>query len=302
MDLTPKQLAALSRRERSALRLASLVNESPRAKAATRWFSETITRHWMTLVSSRRMNLVGMEKMEALRPDRGVLLAANHRSFFDMFMVLTYLHRRVSFCERFYFPVRSAFWYDHPAGWVVNGIAAGMAMYPPIFRETEKRDITRLGLDFLAEALAKPGTVVGVHPEGTRGKGPDPYELLPAEQGFGRIVLGSHPIVVPIFINGMTNDFITECRSTLDGTGIPILIVFGDPVDLSEFEGEDPQRLRAQINVGRKVLGEIAKLAELEKRVRAELGRGAKLDEAVARARSALDAERGVADEPAVVR
>jgi 1-acyl-sn-glycerol-3-phosphate acyltransferase len=271
MHLSPDQLSTLTRRERIALRLGAYVNESARGKAAARWFSEAVTSRWMTLVSERRMVLVGMEHMEALKPDRGVLLAANHRSFFDMYMVLTYLHKRVSFCERVFFPVRSSFWYDHFVGMAINAACSTMAMYPPIFREAEKREVTRVGLDFLAEQLQHPGTVVGIHPEGTRGKGPDPYELLPAEQGFGRVVLGARPIVVPIFINGMSSDLAAECRSTFDGTGIPIIMAFGKPVDLSEFDGADPHRLRSQIEVGRKVLGEIQKLSEVERRMRAEL-------------------------------
>jgi len=271
MDVTPELLAPLTRSERVAFRFGRFVNESARLKAVARWWSHTVSSPWMTLVSSRRMHLDGMEKLAALRPDRGVLLASNHRSFFDMYMITTYLDRDTDLCQRLYFPVRSAFWYDRPIGVAVNATASAMSMFPPIFRETEKRELTRRGLDFLAAELARPGTVVGIHPEGRRGKGPDPYELLPAEQGFGRVVLSARPIVIPIFVNGMTNDFVAECRSTLDGTGIPIIMVFGDPVDLSEFDGADPTRLRAQIDVSRTVLREIAKLAEREKLLRAEL-------------------------------
>ena len=224
----------------------------------------------MTLVSSRRMHLIGIDEMAELRPDRGVVLAANHRSFFDMYMVLTYLHKRATFCERVFFPVRSSFWYDHFTGMAVNAACSTMAMSPPIFREPEKREVTRVGLDFLAEQLQHPGTVVGIHPEGTRGKGPDPYELLPAEQGFGRVVLTARPIVIPIFINGMSSDLLAESRSTFDGTGMPIIMVFGPPMDLSQWAGADPHRLRSQIEVGRTVLGEIQKLSEVERRVRAE--------------------------------
>jgi hypothetical protein len=80
------------------------------------------------------------------------------------------------------------------------------------------------------------------------------------------VVLASHPIVVPVFIKGLTNDFFAECASTFRGTGEPIVIVFGDPVDTSEVAGEDPQRLRAQVAVGRKVLDEIRELAQATKR------------------------------------
>jgi len=262
-------LSPLGRFERAALRLGSWVNDSPQRKRAARRFNEAFTGRWMNLVSSRRMTLLGLEHVTALRPDRGVLLAANHRSFFDMYMVLTHLHRRVDWCERAYFPVRSAFWYDHPLGVLTNAVASAMSMYPPIYRETEKRGVTRAGLDWLAAELQRPGTVVGIHPEGTRNKGDDPYALLPPEQGFGRVVLGAKPIVVPAFVNGMTNHFVSECRSTLDGSGIPIIIAFGPPLDFGDLLDADPQRLRAQIAIGRRVLDVIAELAALERAERA---------------------------------
>ena len=271
VQLTPQQLGLLSMRERAALRIAAFVNERPRVKGASVWFSETFTTRWMELVSASRVTVVGLEKLRRLRPDRGVLIAANHRSFFDMFMVLTHTHQHVEFCERFFFPVRSAFWYDHVVGLTLNAVTAGMAMYPPVFREPHRRDVTRVGLDFLADELRQPATVVGIHPEGMRGTGPDPYELLPAEPGFGRVVLTANPVVVPVFINGLGNDFVAECWSTFRGTGAPIVIVFGDPVDTSEFAGADPRRLRAQVAVGRKVLAEIRELARVDALVRASL-------------------------------
>jgi 1-acyl-sn-glycerol-3-phosphate acyltransferase len=267
-------ISPLTRFERVALRLGRVMNESPRAKRAARRFNETVTGRWMHLVSARRMVLLGVEHLTALSPDRGVLLAANHRSFFDMYMVLTHLHQQVPWCERAYFPVRAAFWYEHPLGVLTNLAASGMSMYPPIYREAEKRDLTRAGLDWLAAELRRPGTVVGIHPEGTRNKGDDPYDLLPPEQGFGRVVLGARPIVIPIFVNGMSNDFISECRSTLDGTGIPIIIAFGPPVDFGELLDADPQRLRAQIAVGRRVMEAIAQLGAAEREERAARARG----------------------------
>jgi 1-acyl-sn-glycerol-3-phosphate acyltransferase len=269
--LAEDDLASLTGFERFSLSLGSWVNESPRLKRATKRFNEAVTGRWMRLVSEARIDLLGLEHATSLECDRGVLLAANHRSFFDMYMVLTHLHRHVDWWHRAYFPVRSVFWYDHPFGVLINGLASAMSMYPPIYRETEKRGATRAGLDFLAAELQRPGTVVGIHPEGTRNKGDDPYDLLPAEPGFGRVVLQARPIVLPIFINGMTSNFVSECRSTFDRTGPPIIIAIGAPVDFGDLLDADPQRLRAQVAIGRRVLEEIAKLAELEKARRAEL-------------------------------
>ena len=171
--------------------------------------------------------------------------------------------------------MRSTFWYDHPLGLLTNAMVSGMSMYPPIYREVEKRSVTRLGLDFLAAELQRPGTLVGIHPEGTRNKGDDPYDLLPAEQGFGRVVLSARPIVLPVFINGMANDFIHECRSTLDGSGMPIIMSFGPPVEFGEMLEADPQRLRAQVAIGRRVLEEIAALGSIERAERETLATSA---------------------------
>ncbi|MFO0572181.1 MAG: hypothetical protein U0263_41550 [Polyangiaceae bacterium] len=70
--------------------------------------------------------------------------------------------------------------------------------------------------------------------------------------------------MLPIFINGMTSHFVSECRSTFDGTGPPIIIAIGAPVDFGTLLDADPQRLRAQVAVGGARAGRTAKLAELE--------------------------------------
>ncbi|MEB2312253.1 MAG: lysophospholipid acyltransferase family protein [Sorangiineae bacterium] len=271
MRVTDTDLTPLGRFERAALRVGSFVNERPRVKSITQHFNRAVTSRWMTLVSERRIHLEGLEHVTRLAPERGVVLAANHRSFFDMYMILTYLTKHVSWCKRALFPVKSGFWYDHPLGMLTNALASAMSMYPPVFRETEKRAITRRGLDFLAEELQKPGTVVGIHPEGTRNKGSDPYALLPPEQGFGRLVLTARPLVLPIFVNGMTNDFVAECRSTFDGSGVPIIIAFGSPIDFGTLLDADRERLRSQIAVSRRALDVIAELGRAERALRARL-------------------------------
>lgn len=263
--------AALSRLERFSLSVCKFVNERPQYKRFAQSYNLAISRRWMTLVSERRIHLIGTEVLRALEPDRGVLLAANHRSFFDMYMILTYLVRNATFCRQVYFPVRSSFWYDNVIGLGINAVVSGMAMYPPVFREPEKRGVSRAGLDFLAEQLRHPGNIVGMHPEGTRSKHEDPYELLPPERGFGRVVLQSQPIVLPIFINGMGNDLAKECWGTMTRKGKPIIIAFGEPVDLQDLYGGDFTRLRSQMEVGKRVLGKIADLAATERRYRSQL-------------------------------
>ncbi|MCH7801537.1 MAG: NAD-dependent epimerase/dehydratase family protein [Chloroflexi bacterium] len=162
------------------------------------------------------------------------------------------------------------FFYDNPLGIFLNAAFTSCTMFPPIFRPLNKRGVTRAGLNFLALELQSPETLCGIHPEGTRGKGPDPYQLLPAEPGFGRVVLQARPIVVPVFIGGLSNDIAREVRRNF-GDRDPVIIIFGDPVDLSDFDDVDPRLLRNQVKVGRRVLQDVARLAEQEKRVRQEL-------------------------------
>ena len=268
---TPEILAPLTPFERLSLRLGRFANGTPAVKTALQHFNDAFNSRFLQIVSAGRVHVVGIEKMIALRPDRGVIIAANHRSFFDMHMITKALHDHVDWYQRTFFPIRSAFFYERPAGVLVNAILCGMAAFPPVFRTPEKREATRFGMDFLTDQLRHPGTLVGIHPEGKRGTGSDPYEILPGEPGFGRLVLEARPIVIPVFLNGLGNHFGEEFRSTLAGTGTPIVIVFGDPMDLSAFSGGDPHRLRSQIDVSRVVLDGIRQLAEVERGERARL-------------------------------
>ena len=60
---------------------------------------------------------------------------------------------------------------------------------------------TTTALEKMVEIVKQPGNVLGMHPEGTRGKGDDPYTFLPAQPGVGKLALvaqaGRHPRVHP---------------------------------------------------------------------------------------------------------
>jgi 1-acyl-sn-glycerol-3-phosphate acyltransferase len=206
--------------------------------------------------------VLGTEHLARLPADRGVLLAPNHRSFFDLFVAARVAYGQLGSCNRLYFPVRSRFWYDSFAGLAVNVLATGCSMYPPIFRPAPKRDVTRAGLDFLASELRKPGTLAGMHPEGTRSRGSDPYTLLPAEGGFGRVVLLARPSVVPVFVDGLSNSLFAEARRAFMGANAPIRVVFGPALKLALEPAMEPSRLRSQIEIGRRALESIADLAK----------------------------------------
>ena len=270
MDISSEDLATLTSVERRALAFASWVNESPRIRTITHWVNSNIHRHFVTLLTSRRIHLIGIDKITRLRPDRGVLIASNHRSFFDQYVIASYMYQNVIHWNEFFFPVRSGFWYDTALGILLNLLFSTTSMFPPIFRPREKRGVTRAGLNFLAERLKSPKTLVGIHPEGTRNKGEDPYELLPPEPGFGRVALYARPIVIPIFINGLSNNPVDEISQNF-GSKRPVIVVYGDPIDFSEFGDADLRLFRNQVKAGRKVLSEVAKLGKIERETRARL-------------------------------
>jgi 1-acyl-sn-glycerol-3-phosphate acyltransferase len=224
----------------------------------------------------------GLEETMALRPTTGVMLVANHRSFFDSYaMLLACYMGPVPWSKSLQFPVRSNFFYDHPLGIVINAAIAGGAMYPPIFRQAERRQLNDEALDRMVEILQRPGSVLGMHPEGTRGKGPDPYALLPAQPGVGKVALLAKPMVVPAFINGLGNNIVEDIRVNFTKEARrskAIITVFGPPVDYDDLKAEKP-RPTLYKKAADRFMAEVKKLAEIERGLRSDLMTGKISDE-----------------------
>src|SRR4029079_17428668 len=132
-------------------------------------------------------HVYGIERLPRFDRDKSYLVVSNHRSFFDLYVVTGYLVNR-DMPHRLVFPVRSQFFYDRPLGLFVNGVMSFFAMYPPVFRERSRAALNLASLDETVRLLRRGGTFVGLHPEGMRSKGGDPYALLPAQGGVGRII------------------------------------------------------------------------------------------------------------------
>jgi len=235
----------LTRIEELAIRLATATNTHPVGQLLQDKFLRGVAYTWVRAVLARRCLFDGLDELIARRPEKGVLLASNHRSFFDQYAMLLALYLTgTPWCRRINFPVRANFFYEHPLGMLVNwGVAAGV-MWPPVFRQRERAEANKRTVDQLVELLQVPGTVIGVHPEGTRGKGPDPYEMLPAMPGIGQIALQARPLVIPAFVMGLGNDFVSEVKDNFKGDvrrTRPVIAVFGEPVDYSEFQAGKPR-------------------------------------------------------------
>lgn len=229
----------LSRLERVSVSLLEWVNRSPRRKSR---FHRVIGHNDSRFIRFITRNLWELHGLENTRipAERGMILVSNHRSFFDMYISCTVLHFRSELAGRLFFPVRAKFFYDRVLGMLLNMGISGGSMWPPIFRDPSRRHLNPLGFKQLAAVLG-PGAVVGIHPEGKRGKGPDPYTLLPCRPGLGRLVEVCHPdtVVLPYFIVGLSNSFLTEVRRNFrkPGTrGEPVRIWYGEAMTAGELQ------------------------------------------------------------------
>jgi 1-acyl-sn-glycerol-3-phosphate acyltransferase len=269
--------ASLSRVERFALRFAELANDDPRGKWLQSRFLRGVSYVWVRAGIARRIFVEGLEDLMALRPDGGVMLVSNHRSFFDQYaMLLACYMGPVAWAKHLYFPVRSNFFYDRPLGVAINALIAGGAMYPPIYRQAERRALNDEALDRMVEIVRQPGNVLGMHPEGTRGKGPDPYTFLPAQPGVGKLALVARPMVIPAFIHGLGNDALDDIRANFGRqarTSRAIIVVFGAPIDYTDLQAEKP-RPTLYKKCADRFMVEVAALAKREQALRTELASG----------------------------
>src|SRR6516164_8717936 len=124
---------------------------------------------------------IGREHIPAEGP---VILASNHRSFFDPFIIGTMTRRPV-----YYVAKKELFGYSRLLGWVLNALGAF-----PVDRGAGDQD----SID-TAEATLNRGDIVLMFPEGTRTR---PGSLGKPRRGVGRLALETGAPVVPIAIIG----------------------------------------------------------------------------------------------------
>lgn len=259
------------------MRFAALTNEDPRGKWLQQRFLRGVSYVWVRAGIARRMLVEGLDELVALRPETGVMLVSNHRSFFDQYVMLLACYLGpVPWAKQLYFPVRSNFFYDQPLGILVNAAVAGGAMYPPIYRQAERRALNDETLDRMVEIVRRPGNVLGMHPEGTRGKGPDPYTFLPAQPGVGKLALLARPVVIPAFVHGLSNSALDDIRANFTRearSSRAVILVFGAPVDYSDLMTEKP-RPTLYKKCADRFMAEVGKLSVRERALRAELTAG----------------------------
>jgi 1-acyl-sn-glycerol-3-phosphate acyltransferase len=268
IEPAPDELAVLSRFERVAFRLVRRMNQG-RWKRFWTWCQRTIGAGWIHLSTYNLMQVHGIEHLDETSRERPILIAANHRSFFDMYTVSTVLFRQTKWRKQLFFPVRGRFFYQSLTGLFVNLVMGWWSMYPPFFASgdnplREKRAFDKYSFRLLSELCRQgAGNVIGFHPEGTRNKNNDPYSYLPAQPGVGKLIKDASPQVIPVFIAGLGNDLPRQVLGNWTG-GEKIRIHFGAPIDFTEYLSKK-DHMRTYKEISELVMRKIADLGEQDR-------------------------------------
>jgi 1-acyl-sn-glycerol-3-phosphate acyltransferase len=267
MDPSPPPLELLSPFERFAVRLVRHMNRS-RWQRLWFWCAREIGARWIALVTGPLVQVDGLEHVAATSRERPLLVVANHRSYFDLYVVMSVIFRRLPGWRAILFPVRGRYFYQRPGGLLANCFAAWWSMYPPFFHDRKKARFDQWALGELNDLCREgAGRLVGFHPEGTRNRDPDPYHLLPPQAGVGRLILEARPQVVPVFITGLGNSLGEILARRLRG-GEPIRLRFGPAFDTAKWSEltSTPAASRA---VAEQVMAEVGRLGEQDRRAMA---------------------------------
>ena len=268
LEVDPGQFTKL---ERTNIRFIRSTFDSPPVDRAVRSLQQHVGARRIELCTRNLRHVHGLSRLPDLTGGQSLICVANHRSFFDLYVV-TMLLMRQGMRHRIVFPVRSKFFYDAPLGPVVNGLMSFFAMYPPIFRDRNRLKVNRVALREVSGLLQRDNVFVGLHPEGRRNPGDDPYSFLPPQSGVGQVIYEARVPVVPVFVNGLGNDIVKQIRSNWDGTGGRVHVVFGAPLKLDTWlqRAATPATYKS---LAGECLSKIADLGREERILRAQDGR-----------------------------
>lgn len=216
--------------ERAGYRAGELLRETSFGRRVCARWLDLVTQTWVRPLAVPITHTDGVEHVPT---DRSFILAANHRTFFDLYATMASIWRNFPAPPFVVCPVRSAFFYDSRGGPWFNFAISGYAMYPPVFRDDRGRELNPAMVDTVVQLLDDPRTIVGLHPEGSRNKDPDPYSVGDARPGIGRIALRAQAPVIPLFINGLEGTFLAQASRRF--TGRPIRLFFGPAVEADDL-------------------------------------------------------------------
>ncbi|MFD7335775.1 lysophospholipid acyltransferase family protein [Streptomyces violascens] len=182
-------------------------------------------------------------------PEAGaVILAGNHQSFTDQFLLGVTLRRRLTFlAKQEYFTA---------PGLTGRATAAFFRALGQIPVDRSGKDAAQSALDTALQVLGD-GGVLGVFPEGTRSHD---GRLYKGKVGVAAMALRSGAPVVPV---AMIGTFEAQPKGRRLPRRVPITLRFGEPLDFSRYAGMEHERLVLRA-VTDEIMYAVQKLSEQE--------------------------------------
>ncbi|MER0444328.1 lysophospholipid acyltransferase family protein [Streptomyces sp. Edi4] len=157
-----------------------------------------------------------------------VIIAGNHQSFTDQFLLGVVLRRRLTFlAKQEYFTA---------PGLTGRATAAFFRALGQIPVDRSGKEAARAALDTALQVLDG-GSALGVFPEGTRSHD---GRLYKGKVGVAAMALRSGAPVVPVAIIGT---FEAQPKGRRLPRRVPVMLRFGEPLDFSRYAGLEEERL-----------------------------------------------------------
>lgn len=259
--------SVLSLTERFAIGLGRRLNHPGLLRGLSKWWGRIFTCPILKWVSGHRWIHHYQERVDLIPGSPPILVVSNHRTFFDMYVGITALRylTRYRLGAPAVFPVRAPFFYDQFLGVVINLVASGGCMWPPVFRDDRRSTLNPVTTAEMKSLLGLDGVCFGFHPEGRRSKNDDPYLLEPPKRGVGLLLEGAREdlVILPLFISGLSGDLKREWRARRKSaaTDAPIHFYWGEACRPSDFTGS-AEEVAAQIHARIQALGDEARIIE----------------------------------------
>ena len=269
-NLSSQVRPGLTKTEAFNVKLVERWHSVPALSSLSSFLARYMARAEFELVLHNVVQDHHFERLEKVSYEHGVLVCGNHRSYLDPFAIAIRSMHHMPKGTRFIAPPRTEGLFDKPWGIFLNFVLTGMNMYPPVVRASRGSMWGKQVIEILIDLLLRGKVAIFIHPEGGRNKGSDPYDLLHAKPGLGKIIHSTRAVVFPVFLQGFPNKPAAFIKGNLK-RGQPLVhAVMGEPIDFSAERAEpaSPEIYRV---IGRKLMEAIRVASVEEREIRSRL-------------------------------